>query len=116
MHQIFQVPLETEFLEELGVEPTRSDDGDTFTLNLSETTGEPLSLTASEAARSVRIIWDTGRSRTIDIYREGATYMRLSSRDSRTVIVIGFSLGGTQGELKLQVFPHIEISDQQLFT
>ncbi|MFJ9126161.1 MULTISPECIES: hypothetical protein [unclassified Streptomyces] len=115
MNQIFQVPLETEFLEELGVEPSRSEDGDTFTLNLSETTGESLSLTASEAARSVRIAWDAGKGRTIDTYREGATYMRIDSRDGRTAISIGFSLGETQGELKLQVFPHIEISDRQLF-
>ncbi|WP_353944297.1 hypothetical protein ABII15_23685 [Streptomyces sp. HUAS MG91] len=117
MQEAFRIPLEAEFLEEIGVEPVRRDAGDTLELNLSEVTGESLFLTTSETGRSVRIKWGEEKGEwAVDIFREGATCMRIDSQHNRTSILIDFSLGATKGELKLQIFPRVAISDQQLFS
>jgi hypothetical protein len=51
----------------------------------------------------------------LDVFREGATRLRVVSGQSETSLLIDFTTDSLAGRLKLQVFPVVRITDQLLF-
>ncbi|MEV4920793.1 hypothetical protein AB0K47_28805 [Streptomyces tirandamycinicus] len=116
MSSEFITPEPQDFVNALGVEPNIS--GDTQrTLKLSDVIGEDVTFSYDAVGGSVRVAWRAASGGDlISIYREGATLLRIIEDDDGTRLLIEFRTRDTVGELRVQVFPELSISESQLLS
>lgn len=109
----FHTPEPIDFLETFGVEPILIDE-DVFEIDLSDVAEEPVRITFNPMARSVRLVWNKGGESIVDIFREGASRLRIEENGGESRLCVDFSLGGAAGTLYLTVFPTLRVSDELL--
>ncbi len=103
-------PEPRDFAEALGVEPVEVE-VEAQELDLTEVVGEPLKFSFHAVERSIRLRW--GR---VDIYREGATRLRIVESPGRTGLYVDFATDTMTGTLRIEVFPEVSVDDELLFT
>ncbi|MFC7928628.1 hypothetical protein [Streptomyces cinereoruber] len=106
----FVTPEPRAFTESLGVEPVETGEG-VLELDLTEVTGEPLRLDFNPLGGSVRL-----RRDGLDLYREGATHLRIVEAPGRTALSVDFATGTTTGTLRIEVFPRVAVRDELLLS
>ncbi|MEU1943549.1 hypothetical protein ACFW95_06225 [Streptomyces sp. NPDC059474] len=112
----FVTPDPLDIFSALGVEAEVT--GETQrTLKLEDVTGEDITFSYDASGRSVRLAWcnHLGR-RVVNIFREGATLLRVNEEGGRTELVTEFKTTDTMGVLRFQVFPHVEVAEESLFS
>ncbi|WP_406494951.1 hypothetical protein OG936_13960 [Streptomyces sp. NBC_00846] len=112
----FVTPDPQDVVNALGVEPEIT--GETQrTVNLADVTGEDLTLSYDAVGQSVTVRWCTPSGKVIlNLFREGAILLRVQEGDGETKIVVEFETRDTTGELRLQVFPEVSITETSLFS
>ncbi|MEU0624345.1 hypothetical protein ABZ329_26275 [Streptomyces rubiginosohelvolus] len=112
----FVTPSSQEFVNALGVEP-ECVEGTVQVLRLGEVTGEEVTFAYDAVGRSVRVTWFSSSGDTVmDIYREGGELLRITEDGNSTGILAEFSTGGSKGEIRLQVFPAIQLTEESLIS
>ncbi|MEU2226355.1 hypothetical protein [Streptomyces sp. NPDC018347] len=115
MYREFIVPEDEEILNAIGEWPQTEESGArSFALQGRE--GDSLTFSYDVLSRSVRARW-TGSNgdELLDIYREGATRLHLSSTPSAKLISIDFDLGECTGVMDIQVAPILSVRDRLLY-
>ncbi|MEV7238767.1 hypothetical protein AB0N06_34065 [Streptomyces sp. NPDC051020] len=112
----FVTPDPQEIVNALGVEPEIT--GETQrTVNLVDVTGEDLTLSYDAVGQSVTVRWCTPSGKVmLNLFREGAILLRVQEGDGETQLVVEFETRDTSGELRLQVFPEVSITETSLFS
>ncbi|GFM99380.1 hypothetical protein Sfulv_41910 [Streptomyces fulvorobeus] len=86
-------------------------------MNLVDVTGEDLAFSYDAVGQSVNVRWCTPSGKVmLHLFREGATLLRVDEGDDKTQLVVDFRTGDTAGELRLQVFPEVSISETSFFS
>ncbi|MFE2426581.1 hypothetical protein ACFXJ5_07480 [Streptomyces sp. NPDC059373] len=111
----FSTPEEIEIIEKLGVAPEESEEGLLQTIHL-DTEGGSLLLSYSLTGRSVRFLWKLGANQLVEIFREGATRIRLISESERTYFLIDFEMSGSTARLEIGIYPFVSINDNLLLS
>ncbi|GAA1012915.1 hypothetical protein Aple_015600 [Acrocarpospora pleiomorpha] len=112
----FIVPTDMQILDALGVEPEVIEEGDTVRLIRVVTgEGDEFRLSYDTPGRSVRCQWYRGSVLILDIFREGADRLQVSSQKGESNIVIHFQTDSLAGGLHIRLAPSIAISDKLLF-
>jgi len=111
----FVVPSGAEWIDALGVEPDAVV-GEVAVSRVRWATGhEELDLTFDVPGNSIRCRWRRGDTVLLDIFREGARQLSVSSGRGQAHVVIVFETDGLRGELTIKLVPEIQINDQLLF-
>ncbi|MFJ2267433.1 hypothetical protein ACIOHO_13835 [Streptomyces sp. NPDC087849] len=112
----FVTPDPQEIVNALGVEPEIT--GETQrTVNLVDVTGEDLTLSYDAVGQSVNVRWCTPLGKVkLNLFREGAILLRVQEGGGATQLVVEFETRDTAGELRLQVFPEVSITETSLFS
>ena len=111
----FVVPSSEEWVDALGVEPDAVD-GEIAVSRVRLATGhEELDLTFDVPGNSIRCSWRRGGAVLLDIFREGARQLSVSSGRGQAHVVVAFDTDGLRGELSIQLVPEIRINDKLLF-
>lgn len=117
MFRNFEAPDPRDFEEEFGVEVASDPNEAVHVIDFKEVAGEDLSFSYSTVQGSVRVqLRDSDQVAVVDIFREGATQLRIASGGGESSLVIEFGDRDSSGELKIQIFPRIKITDRLLFT
>ncbi|WP_435187557.1 hypothetical protein [Streptomyces sp. bgisy126] len=103
-------PEPRDFAEALGVEPVEVE-GEAQELDLTEVVGEPLRFSFHVVERSIRLRWGH-----VDLYREGATRLRIVESPGRTGLYVDFETGPMTGTLRIEVFPEVTVDDVLLLS
>ncbi|MDX6348180.1 MAG: hypothetical protein QOF84_2970 [Streptomyces sp.] len=111
----FSTPDELEIIEKLGVAPEESEEGLVQTIRLDTERGSLL-LSYSLTGRSIRFLWNLGANPLVEIFREGATLIRLISESERTYFLIDFETGGSTARLEIGISPIVFINDNLLLS
>ncbi|KNB53558.1 hypothetical protein AC230_02615 [Streptomyces caatingaensis] len=112
MYREFSVPDEQSILESLGEWPEEVEEG-VHQLALCREGGETLKLSYSVLGRSVRVQWvDTSGKTVVDLFKEGATRLAVTS----TGFTVSSHMGECTGEMVVEVFPVISVTERVLFT
>ncbi|MFI2759562.1 hypothetical protein ACH5A3_11875 [Streptomyces echinatus] len=116
MHREFIVPEDEKILEAIGTWPETEESGARL-LKWEGSEGDSLTLSYDVLSRSVRARW-TGRdgNELLDMYREGASRLTVSSSPSAALISIEFNTGECAGALEIQVTPSLSVRDRLLYT
>lgn len=86
-------------------------------LRLGEVAGEEVTFTYDVVGRSVRVTWNSLSGDTLmDIYREGGELLRITEDGNSTGILAEFSTGGSKGEIRLQVFPVVRLTEESFIS
>ena len=111
----FVVPTDEEFLDAFGEIPAQAgDEPTTRSVRLDNGAGEEVELTYDVLGRSVRFRWYRGPVLMLDLYREAATRMTVSSGRGIGGVSVAFEADGFAGKLDLQVFPTVRVTDDLL--
>lgn len=97
-----------------GVEPEVT--GETqSTLRFKSVTGEDLTFSYDDVGRSVAFSWlsDSGEVR-MRLLREGARLLRVVEEGGRTGLLVEFRTADTVGELRVQIFPAVSVTESLL--
>ncbi|MEU3470781.1 hypothetical protein ABZ716_23050 [Streptomyces sp. NPDC006687] len=110
----FATPDPQEFLNTFGVDATLSGEWQ-YRLNFSDVVEGELEFSYDVIGRSVAVSWlpATG-SGHFNTFREGATLLRIDDSAEWSRLVIDFSTQDTVGNLEIQIFPHVSISERTL--
>lgn len=111
----FVVPSDAEILDTFGVESEPADDAPTTRILHLANGEETLTVTFDILGRSVHFIWSRGATVVLEVYREAATRLSVSSGGGVAELTVTFETDQLAGEITLQVFPSISIHDQLLF-
>lgn len=115
MSREFVVPSDLEVFEKLEVWPEEDDEGVRLLTFPSEGRGKFI-FSYDSLGSSVRLRWsDEAGEEVLDVFREGATLMRVESGVSLKAISVTFDLNGLSGTLNIQVAPTVGILDRMLF-
>lgn len=115
MHHAFLAPSDEEVLEAIGEWP-ETDDSGARRLSWNDAGGGTLVFSYDALGRSVRVRWSNSEGDTVlDLYRESATGLTLSSTPSATVLRVDFHTGECAGALEIQVVPAFSVQDRLLF-
>ncbi|WP_328620368.1 hypothetical protein [Streptomyces sp. NBC_00354] len=110
----FVTPDPQDFVNTFGVEPVITDET-VRTLSFFDVTGEKLDFSYDAIGRSVSLTWHpAGGKIAVRNFREGATLLRIIDRPDASRIVVDFSTQDTIGQLDIQIFPRVEISERTL--
>ncbi|MFG2628624.1 hypothetical protein [Streptomyces sp. NPDC048473] len=112
----FVTPDPQEVVNALGVEPEIT--GETQrTVNLVDVTGEDLAFSYDAVGQSVAVRWCAPSGKVmLNLFREGAILLRVQEGDGGTQLIVEFETRDTAGELRLQVFPEVSITETSLFS
>ncbi|MFF5024372.1 hypothetical protein ACFY2J_09030 [Streptomyces collinus] len=78
--------------------------------------GDAFSLSYDVPGRSVRLRWIGANGQEIlDIFREGATNLTVSSGAGETQFIVTFQTGEFTGDLMIRIAPDFQIRDRLLF-
>jgi len=112
----FIVPTDTEILDALGVVPEIVEGEDPVRLiRISTEEGDDFRLSYDVPGRSIRCQWNRESSLLLDLTREGADYLRVSSDRNGSSILIHFQVDSLSGELHIQLTSSVTIRDKLLF-
>lgn len=113
----FQVPADVEILNVLGIEPEPvEDDGFTRVIRLSTESGDLLVFSYDVPGCSVRCRWYRESRLLLDLFREGAIRLSVSSHSGELGILVYFETGSLSGELSIRLGHYVAISDRLLFS
>ncbi|MCX4640687.1 hypothetical protein OG775_37250 [Streptomyces platensis] len=115
MSRNLESPDSDRFTEEFGATVARDATEDVWVIDFKEVTGEDLTFSYSPTDASVRVQLCDDQETLVDIFREGAIQLRIESKRGNSSIVVEFNDGVTSGELIVQIFPRIKITDRMLF-
>jgi hypothetical protein len=111
----FVVPSDDEWIDALGVEPDEVA-GEVAVGRIRWVNDhEDLDLTFDVPGNSIRCVWRRGDAVLVDIFREGARQLSVSSGQGRAGMAILFETAGLRGELTIHLVPAIRINDNSLF-
>ncbi|MFJ9948802.1 hypothetical protein [Kitasatospora sp. NPDC091207] len=114
-HQNFIVPSDSAFLEALGEEPTSPDAADSSrTITLESGADDRVVFSFDVPGTSVRIQWLRKSKTVLDLFREGATLVRLESDRGNQLITVSFHTDSLAGDLSIQIWPEVAITDRLL--
>ncbi|MEU6594295.1 hypothetical protein ABZ923_34685 [Streptomyces sp. NPDC046881] len=115
MYREFIVPEDEEILNEVGEWPLVDESGARL-LTWQGSEGDSLAFSYDTLTRSVRVRWtrDNG-DELLDLYREGATRLTVSSTASATYISVEFHMGECAGEVVIQASPKLSVQDRLLY-
>ncbi|GGP31353.1 hypothetical protein GCM10018980_65220 [Streptomyces capoamus] len=115
MYREFIVPDDEEILDLIGEWPDTVDSGARL-LTWQGSEGDSLTFSYDTLSRSVRARWTSGNGdELLDLYREGATRLRVSSTASATYISVEFHMGECAGEVVIQASPKLSVQDRLLY-
>ncbi|MFJ6699317.1 hypothetical protein ACIQM4_24990 [Streptomyces sp. NPDC091272] len=115
MYNEFTTPEQQEFLDTFGEWPVVIE-GNVHQVTLYDEKRETLVLSFDPLGQSIRIRWtDSDGRELLDVFREGATHLRITNAPGSAGLVAQFKLEEQIGEMHIQVFPGISIRDQMLF-
>ncbi|TJZ50101.1 hypothetical protein FCH28_22530 [Streptomyces piniterrae] len=115
MNHEFEATDIDRFVEEFGATATSDADEDVCVVDFNDATGEDLTFSYSPTGASVRVQLRDAQETVLDIFREGATRLRIESNQEHSSVLIDFNDGVTSGMLTIQIFPRIRITDKMLF-
>ncbi|GAA4039132.1 hypothetical protein [Streptomyces shaanxiensis] len=117
MYREFVVPDDQEILETIGEWPGTEEESGARHLTLQGEENESITFSYDALARSVRVRWkNRSGEEIIDVFREGATCMKVHSDKSTTHISLDFHMGECSGRMEIRLFPSFAIKDHLLFT
>jgi hypothetical protein len=112
----FVVPADAEILDALGVEPEPSADEPTIrSIRVDSGAGEQVVFSYDVPGRSVRVRWLRDSTPVLDLYRESATRLTVESGRGEARLTVTFESEGLGGDLEVQVYPAVRITDSLLF-
>lgn len=116
MHQGFEVVPDSQgFLEQIGYEPEDEGSEGVRVLTLAGEAGR-IRLSYDILGRSIRVRWDDEKGcELLDIFREGAERMSITSESGRTWISVRSPLPGFTAELRVHVYPALKVTDTVFF-
>ncbi|KMS86265.1 hypothetical protein ABZT16_25810 [Streptomyces flaveolus] len=115
MYREFIVPQDEEILNAIGEWP-QADESGARLLTWQGSEGASLTFSYDTLSRSVRVRWMHGNGDVVlDLYREGATRLTVSSTASATYISIEFHMGECAGEVVIQASPELSVQDRLLY-
>lgn len=116
-YQEFVAPSDDEISAALGIEPESSEaEVATRTVKIGDEADDLLILSYDVPGRSIRLQWKRSRRLLLDVFREGATLMRIHSNAASIAISIDFRTGQMSGRLDIQMQPEIVIRERDLLT
>ncbi|MFJ9962282.1 hypothetical protein [Streptomyces avermitilis] len=116
MYQEFTVPDDQEILDALGEWPEVDEGGSARLLKLPGGEDGDVLLSYDSLSQSVRVRWiNPAGEQILDLFREGATKMSVTTTANSTSIALEFRLGEHNGEINIQISPHLAITDRILF-
>ncbi len=111
----FVVPTDEEIIDAFGEAPEQVGDEPTIrSVCLDNGAGDQVELTYDVLGRSVRLRWHRGPVLMLDLYREAATRMTVSSGRGVGGVSVTFETEGPAGKLDLQVYPTVRVTDDLL--
>lgn len=114
-YRAFRVPTDLEILEVMGAEPEQeADEPTTRVVDVEAGTGERVVLSYDIPGESVRCRWRRGSEVVLDVFREGATLLRVESRDGADYFVVDFETDSLAGQLIVRVHPDVYVKDALL--
>ncbi|WP_146214546.1 hypothetical protein [Streptomyces sp. ICBB 8177] len=117
IYRQFCVPADEEILAEVGELPKALEgEDDARILRVESTGGESLGISYSAVGRSIRVWWTREGRELVDLYREGAVRMDVSSEGKRTRIVVESDYGECKGSLEIQIYPEISVVEKVIFS
>ncbi|MEV5439515.1 hypothetical protein AB0K80_26400 [Streptomyces sp. NPDC052682] len=113
--QQFLVPDDAEVLEAFGVESEATDGVEsTRSLRLAAGVDDEVCLTYDIPARSIHLQWFRKGVCVLDVSREEAVRLSVNSSEGVTALALAFESASLSGELRIQVWPTVSISDRLL--
>jgi hypothetical protein len=113
-YRVFEVPEYHEFLDILGITPDTIDEHGAGRLTF-QTDTETLAVTFDPLGRSFHCRWSRHSAVVVEIFREGATRLRLRTAGNENYIAVDFETDSEQGYIELQVSPVFTLRDQLLW-
>jgi len=111
----FVVPTDEEILDALGQAPEQAGaEPTTRTVRLDNGAGDEVELTYDILGRSVRCRWHRGPVLMLDLFREAATRMTVSSGRGAAGVTVAFETDSLAGTLDIQVYPSVRVADALL--
>lgn len=116
-YQEFVAPSDDEIFAALGIEPESSGtEVATRIVKIGDESDDLLILSYDVPGRSIRLQWKRSRRLLLDVFREGATLMRIHSNTESTSILIDFRTGQSSGRLDIQMWPEMVVKERDLLT
>ncbi|MBW5481790.1 hypothetical protein [Streptomyces bambusae] len=110
----FATPEPQQFPEVFGVAPIAVGDYQRK-LDFSEVVDGELEFSYDVVGRSIAVSWHpTAGGGHFSTFREGATLLRIVDSPESSKLVMEFSTQDTVGNLEVQIFPHVSISERTL--
>ncbi|GAA2471052.1 hypothetical protein GCM10023100_28810 [Actinocorallia cavernae] len=116
MYRDFIVPDDEEVLDKIGEWPETDENGARVITCRPDDVGDVLTFSYETLSRSVRARWTKSNGEDVlDIYREGATRLTVSSASQARHILIEFHMGECAGVMEIQVSPSLSVRDRLLY-
>ncbi|MDT8910045.1 hypothetical protein [Amycolatopsis sp. PS_44_ISF1] len=110
------VPSALEVLEIIGVEPVAPESGSTVqVLDLDGNEENSVRFSYDVVEGSIRIIGKSGGRVLIDLFREGAVFIRFRREGDNISIEADFETDSLGGTITLKVTPELQVTDKMLF-
>ncbi|GGU71347.1 hypothetical protein GCM10010211_41170 [Streptomyces albospinus] len=110
----FEAPDPDSFTEEFGAAVVRDSEDDVYLIDFAEVTGQDLTFSYNVTAGSVRVQLRDAQDVVVDVFREGATRLRIASDKTQSSLMVDFDAGEFCGSLCVQIFPRAKITDRLL--
>ncbi|UOT04245.1 hypothetical protein MPY17_00220 [Rhodococcus opacus] len=116
MYHQFEIPAPDELarFHQIASEPLPDTPGG-YILRASTDRGGDVELVVDPLGRSIRLRFSVLSHLVFDLFREGATRLRLTETDGSLVIAIEFEAGEIAGTLHISVGSTINVKDSLLF-
>lgn len=115
MYREFIVPSDQEILEAVCEWP--EEEGETRIITLQGENSDSIIFSYNSLATSIRILWKNEDSEEVlDIFREGATLMRVGSTAHGSFISIQFDTGDFSGRTEISISSKFRVTDQLFLT
>ncbi|MGW4412198.1 hypothetical protein ACWEJ6_49945 [Nonomuraea sp. NPDC004702] len=114
-HHEFLVPDDAEILDAFGVASAAVDGVEwTRSLHLRSGVEDEVHLIYDIPGRSIRLQWYRQEICLLDVFREEAARLSVVSDKGVTALSLAFASDSLSGELRIQIWPTLSISDRLL--